>query len=184
MTSWGRRGFDDSESAAAEGGSSGGGGGDQLMSAGFGDTGLKSRCARSLRSWTGRGTNKLGNGGGRQTLAEVEDDERVEASRGRVVRGERRLRKRRAGLESGRTKGSGARSATQRRWMEGRMDGWQPSTCRSGGGLPRCLGQVVACARGRQQRIGGVAGSCVSQKSLSLCLVSRLDPTAACVYRW
>lgn len=52
------------------------------------------------------------------------------------------------------------------------MDGWQPSTCRSGGGLPRCLGQVVACARGRQQRIGGVAGSCVSQKSLSLCLVS------------
>lgn len=124
----------------------------------------------------------MGNGGGRQTLAEMEDDERVEASRGRVVRGERRLRKRRAGLESGRTKGSAAqRNAAQ---MDGGTDGWMAAKylqirrrfakmSGTGGGL---------CPRAAAKDRGGGRFLRVSKELVSLSCLVWIQRRR--VYRW
>lgn len=153
------------------------------MSAGFGDTGLKSRCARSLRSWTGRGTNKLGNGGGRQTLAEVEDDERVEASRGRVVRGGKKAEEAagRFGIGKNQRQRSAQRNAAQ---MDGGTDGWMAAKylqirrrfakmSGTGGGL---------CPRAAAKDRGGGRFLRVSKELVSLSCLVWIQRRR--VYRW
>ena len=180
MTSWGRRGFDDSESAAAEGGSSGGGGGDQLMSAGFGDTGLKSRFARSLRSWTGPGREQVGQ---RRRASDAGGDGRRRKSRSKPWAGGARGKKvEEAAGRFGIGKNQRQRSAAQRSadgWRDGWMDGSQVPAD------PAAVCQDVwdrwwpVPAGGSKGSGGWQVPACLKRACLSV--LSRLDSTAACV---